>query len=48
MGKNVSAHKLNGGGPIVREGIGGGKMFEVEWLGGLCLPRGEVGLGGDT
>ena len=35
MGKKiVSAHKLNGGGPIVREGIGGGEMFEVEWSGG--------------
>ena len=30
----LSAHKLNGGGPILREGIGGGEMFEVEWLGG--------------
>ena len=33
-GKIVSAHKLNGRGPIVREGIGGWEMFEVEWPGG--------------
>ena len=34
-GKNiVSAHKLSGGGPIVRERIGHGEMFEVEWPGG--------------
>ena len=32
--KIVSAHKLNEGGPIVREGSGGGEMFEVEWPGG--------------
>ena len=29
--KIVSAHKLNGGGPIVREGSGGGERLEVEW-----------------
>ena len=32
--KYVSAHKLNGGGPIVRERNGGGEGFEVEWPGG--------------
>ena len=29
MGKNVSAHKLNGGGPIVREGMEVGKRSRL-------------------
>ena len=43
--KIVSAHKLNGRGPIVREGSGGGESFEVSGR------EGQVGLsysrGGD-
>ena len=42
--KIVSAHKINGGGPIVREGIGGGEMSRLSGRAGelgLCLPSSE-------
>ena len=56
-GEIASAHKLNGGGLIVREGIGGGECSRLSGRAGelgLYLPRGgdgwvgRVGWGGNN